>query len=300
MNPRLAFIARGCHRHKTRSDQFLIDLLKQRYEVTIFDRDALKGRALTDAIRTHQPDHVLYYQLSPSPTKHLIPLWRYPSTWVPMWDGFKPPSLFKRSFFKAHGLKIISFCEALHRTVMKEGLPSLRVQFFPEISTFKQSPSQKGPFTLFFWERSDDISLEEIELLIPPSLIKKVIYKCEIDKSLPQTPFPVEKLPGWGSLDTYHQAVGEADFYLAPRFSEGIGMSFLEAMARGVIPIGYDAPTMNEYIQHLENGLLFKGPGCLTNLPSPYGLSDGLRASCDRYQARWQEDQTRLLDFISK
>ena len=45
--------------------------------------------------------------------------------------------------------------------------------------------------------------------------------------------------------------------YIAPRIYEGIGMSFLKAMALGRCVIAVDNPTMNEYIQHGNTGLLF-------------------------------------------
>jgi glycosyltransferase involved in cell wall biosynthesis len=35
-------------------------------------------------------------------------------------------------------------------------------------------------------------------------------------------------------------------------------MTYLEAMASGCAVLSYDGPTMNEYIQHGDNGFLFK------------------------------------------
>ena len=45
--------------------------------------------------------------------------------------------------------------------------------------------------------------------------------------------------------------------YIAPRLYEGIGMSFLEAMAHGRCVIAPDNPTMNEYITDKVTGYLY-------------------------------------------
>ena len=47
------------------------------------------------------------------------------------------------------------------------------------------------------------------------------------------------------------------DLYFAPRISEGIGLSFIEALAYGCVVAAYDAPTMNEYITDEVDGILF-------------------------------------------
>ena len=44
--------------------------------------------------------------------------------------------------------------------------------------------------------------------------------------------------------------------FIAPRLAEGIGMSFLEAMAMGCAVIAQDDATMNEYIVHGKTGIL--------------------------------------------
>ena len=53
--------------------------------------------------------------------------------------------------------------------------------------------------------------------------------------------------------------------YIAPRFQEGIGMSFLEAMAQGKVVIANNESTMNEYIKNGKTGYL-------TNLKFPFRL----------------------------
>ena len=71
--------------------------------------------------------------------------------------------------------------------------------------------------------------------------------------------------------------------YIAPRFQEGIGMSFLEAMAMGRCVIAVNEPTMNEYIKPGKTGFLY-------NLDTVQDLTVGNIRSV----------QKRTLAFISK
>jgi glycosyltransferase involved in cell wall biosynthesis len=58
-------------------------------------------------------------------------------------------------------------------------------------------------------------------------------------------------------------------YYISPRKKEGIGMSFLEAMAMGRCVVAHDHATMNEYIEHGKTGFLFD----LEN-PKPLHMED--------------------------
>ena len=51
--------------------------------------------------------------------------------------------------------------------------------------------------------------------------------------------------------------LNQSNVYFAPRSAEGIGMAFLEAMARGQCVVSPDSPTMSEYIDHNISGLLY-------------------------------------------
>lgn len=59
------------------------------------------------------------------------------------------------------------------------------------------------------------------------------------------------------TADEMRSIMQESAFYIAPRQYEGIGMSFLEAMAMGRCVVAPDYPTMNEYIKDGENGILY-------------------------------------------
>jgi len=47
-----------------------------------------------------------------------------------------------------------------------------------------------------------------------------------------------------------------SNIFLAPRPSEGVGVTFLEAMGRGQAVLAINNPTMTDYIQNYETGVI--------------------------------------------
>jgi glycosyltransferase involved in cell wall biosynthesis len=95
--------------------------------------------------------------------------------------------------------------------------------------------------------------------------------------------------------------IKEKGIYIAPRELEGIGMSFLEAMAIGKAVIAVNNPTMNEYIEHGKNGYLFD----LKN-PKEIDLSNIEQIQKNAYEfmrngrKKWEKDMHKIIDFIKK
>jgi glycosyltransferase involved in cell wall biosynthesis len=103
----------------------------------------------------------------------------------------------------------------------------------------------------------------------------------------------------FSSQSEYQQLLGAFEFYLAPRLAEGIGFSFLEAMARNRIVIAHNSSTMNEYIRHGKTGFLFS----LKRVhPLPKVDLEMVRKRLASYMEagyrHWLEDQSRLQEFL--
>jgi len=90
-----------------------------------------------------------------------------------------------------------------------------------------------------------------------------------------------------------------SNIYFAPRREEGIGQSFLEAMARGQCVVAPDNGTMNEYIIHGLNGLLYSHDHVT---PLDFSCFEELgrnaQKSVESGAARWREQEKRVEDFI--
>ena len=53
----------------------------------------------------------------------------------------------------------------------------------------------------------------------------------------------------------YLEHLSKCNIFIVPRLYEGIGLTFLEAMASGMVVLSSNFPTMNEYIQNNINGI---------------------------------------------
>jgi glycosyltransferase involved in cell wall biosynthesis len=99
----------------------------------------------------------------------------------------------------------------------------------------------------------------------------------------------------------YLKIVSDCPIYFAPRESEGIGLSFIEALSLGLCVVAPDAPTMNEYITNGINGILYD-----PYKPHPISLSDidhiRERALSIAKQAytQWLDAIPNIIDFIKR
>ncbi|RLD78564.1 MAG: hypothetical protein DRJ07_13005, partial [Bacteroidetes bacterium] len=95
--------------------------------------------------------------------------------------------------------------------------------------------------------------------------------------------------------------INECSVFIVPRLYEGIGITFLEAMSLGKCVLSPDFPTMNEYIQHGYNGLLFD-----FNHPEKIDLSKavsiGIQAkqTIQNLRKNWEIKENEILEFIDK
>lgn len=97
----------------------------------------------------------------------------------------------------------------------------------------------------------------------------------------------------------FERIAREANVFFAPRRLEGIGMSFLEAMARGQCVVAPNFPTHSEYITHNVSGLLYD-----PDKPEPldFKCAKQLGAAARRHMeygyVRWQNDLRKMICAI--
>jgi glycosyltransferase involved in cell wall biosynthesis len=139
----------------------------------------------------------------------------------------------------------------------------------------------------YYWNRRGLVSSWFISRFCRELQIDRLLYRPDIDPGVKAS--YAYQLPSWiGSTkveiigwmensDQYAERIASANIVFAPRPSEGVGMVMLEALARGACTIGYNAATMNEYIQSGRNGLLLTW--CAKPSFSTFALRAGVKAS---------------------
>lgn len=294
----ILFIGHEFHK-KTKSTQFLIELLATTYYVeTIFiDPDADNS---FDNISQKEYDVLIIFQImldiakiqKVASFKHysFFPMYDHTKTLnSPLWNEYK-------------NFNIINFSKTFHNTCKEAGLSSYYIQYFPkpiEVSDIGDENS------IFFWQRSEKITTKILEKIVSPEKINKLYLHKNPD---PKNKF-IEPSKKWHQKVIYsswfntkqemQEYLQKAALYIAPRKYEGIGMSFLEAMAAGRCVIAPDYPTMNEYIINGETGYLY-------NLKSPKKISltdirkiqkNTIEYIKDGYK-HWEQEKYKILDYI--
>lgn len=288
---------------------FLRELLKTKYDYyeVAFDGDSQQWVGDSVLFRAHY-DILVLFQVPISIQVLRDALQFDQAVYFPMFDacGEAPISFWEN--FK--DFIIINFSAALHQQLLDIGLTSRYVQYFPKpvkIEDWGQSDSA------FFWQRTN-ITINTVAKMLQSLGVNKVHQHIAPDPHFEQVPlapefadsFTLSESHWFETRDDMLQVMAASSVYVAPRSYEGIGMSFLEAMAMGRCVLAVDHPTMNEYIVHGVTGVLY--PDGSTRFwdnveYTPEKIRDIQRNAC-HYIAKgydkWEKEKYLILDWVEE
>lgn len=231
---------------------------------------------------------------------------------VPMLDAahYRSEAWWQR--FQMH--RFVSFSRTLHETLQRAGLDSAYFQYFPPPA--EERIAFPEPDGAFFWERRpmeqlnagqvhgqcSALGLNKLHIHAAPDRRRDKVSQFARLKQLQSGGITVSISNWFDDRSDLDSCAGAYQFYFAPRLQEGIGTSFLEAMARGQIVIAPDAPTMNEYVGHLSSGILYNqaSPNDLPALSKSdiQRIGNGAFERTRLGHARWIKDLDRLNSII--
>ncbi len=255
---KLLYIGHAYH-NKTKSSQFIQNLFNENYEVTKFDFDPYSDSFdIFKSLNGENFDVVVLWQIMPSigKLKELIDYKKI--VFFPMYDG--APPLTDHRWYEYRDCNIINFSKTLHEKCKEYGLSSYYIQYFPKPKEITNWGDEKS---LFLWQRINKINPNTVDKVIGFENINKFYHHQAPDPGHyvvappPQYLNKVEVSMWFDTKDDMEQHLQKSAIYFAPRHLEGIGMSFLDAMAIGRCVIAPNNPTMNEYIQNGVNGFLY-------------------------------------------
>jgi glycosyltransferase involved in cell wall biosynthesis len=307
MKKRCAYIDHS-FKIKSQSSRFLIDILEKHYDVEQFWDDSWNNgpRVDLEVIAGKTFDIIVFFQQINYEPDELQMLNCEDIIFIPMYDGahFFPDSFFQ----KFQGIKFLNFSKTFHDRLIGLGLSSEYFQYFPNPNNFKVTNLQSTDLSGFFWQRYDLINWGHIMKLIGDFPFKKFHLHLAIDPPGYPVIMPGDEeksrlnitISEWfKTRDEYYEVLKSTDVFFAPRVYEGIGMSFLEAMAMGKCVVAPDTPTMNEYIAHNVNGFLY-------NLDNPQPLvfenleeiRRNARSGVERGYTQWINSSQRLFNYF--
>ena len=302
--PSLLFIDHSYH-EKTSSSIFIQQLLGTQYDVTVFSFDPYKDDIdIYRELKQKTFDVVILWQVLPPRQILNANLQFQNGVFFPMFDG--APRRTDPIWQEYSEFRIINFSRTLHEELLALGLDSRYIQYFPE----PVAETDEGDLhSAFLWQRLNAINVNTVSQLFEKTTLDHIHIHNAPDPTqqfVAPEPYLREKITfsEWfpTKMDMY-RAMDAAAFYIAPRVYEGIGMSFLEAMARGRCVVAADHPTMNEYIEHGKTGFLFQ-PDAITSLEyTEEQIREIQRASRDYIlngYEHWRVEKTKIIDWIQE
>ncbi|PYG57397.1 glycosyltransferase [Rhizobium sp. UGM030330-04] len=264
MKKSIAFIDHPFHR-KTRSSNFFVDILQKDFDVDIYYAET-DSRDLIKSIADKEYELVVCWQTEFCAPYFLMRGIRV--VCIPMYDGVaNVPDIYWIGMKQA---RFVSFSKALHLRLTSLGIESFYFQYY----NVKHVPVPQANFgdglRFFFWQRRPEQGLTYAfaqEIASGIHAREKALSNLDLAMHVhnaPDTEAPDDWEPvGCDSVSYftddalgYKEALVRCNVYICPRFSEGIGLSMIEALARGMLVIAHDEPTANEYIVDGVNGIL--------------------------------------------
>ena len=249
---RIAFIDHAYHQ-VTKSAHFFVDLLRQRFDVSVYYA-GIQSEDLVNDIVLAEFDIIVLWQ-----TEYLAPFFiaaKQRVVCVPMYDGTgHAPDHFWTHMRQA---RIINFCQNMHNRLTGMGLTSLPVQYMKDPANYTPVTDYSSP-RVVFWQRLPErgLTAERVRAIVGPEA--QLHVHNAPDLVAPER-YPAHTANSVSHFDLDRNALADAldagNIFVCPRYSEGIGMALLEAMARGMVIIANDAPTHNEYVTHGAEGWL--------------------------------------------
>lgn len=292
-----------CHEfHKTtKSSDFIQEILKQKFEIKVVYFDPYKNDFnIFNELKGEEFDILVLWQIMPSLDKLQNFIKFKKTAFFPMYDNTKTLNSSLWNEYKE--CNIINFSKTFHEVCKKGGLSSFYIQYFPEPAEITDIGGEND---IFFWQRTSKITTQTLEKLLCPQKIKNLYLHIKTD---PKNKFikpsklwngKITETSWFETKDEMKAYIQKSAIYFAPRKYEGIGMSFLEAMAAGRCVIAPDYPTMNEYITHGVNGYLYN----LKN-PQKIDISDVriIQKNAEEYikngYENWEKEKFNIIKYI--
>jgi hypothetical protein len=295
----VAFLANSFHLTKTKSVDFLISLMREWFgEVAVIPHKEAWAR-----LPGTRWDLLVAFQHLYRP-EELEAFGARTTVLVPMFDDC--PQV--REFWLPYrGFKVLSFSRTLGSRLEGWGLEVCVVQYWQPPTERPAEPPVPG-LRGFFWPRTLGLGWGHIKALLGDSLWQSFHLHLTNPEGAAVLPTDQERLE-YSIVQTdwfedpaeAKRAVARANVYFAPRRYEGIGQAVLEALSLGLCVVAPDLPTMNEYIIHGENGLLYNPdhPHAL-DFTSVDQLGRNARASAERGFEAWERALPGLRSFLEK
>jgi glycosyltransferase involved in cell wall biosynthesis len=289
--------------HKiTHSFDFIRSIIAQEYEVdNLWDNTRETGKHIS--IEQLNEYEILFYFQQFNSFKDIKRI-RGSIIWIPMYDDVTQ----QRAFWlriSTLPIKIICFSKQLYEYVCSLGVSALFVQYYLDPGAYlpvKDFTTHR----VFFWFRGG-VHLESVLRAFGDNKIDSMDLRWAPDPNVKQSEpnealiekYHINIIKGYLSREEYLSIVSRNNIFVAPRLKEGIGLSMLEAFTMGQCIVAHNDSTMNEYIRHGHNGILFDAINTQAiDLSNYETIAQQARKDSVNGWVLWQNDIKKIRDFI--
>lgn len=262
----ILFVGHEYH-SKTKSSQFFVDLLLQSFELEFININPINNSdwKMIEDLHLGQYSAVILWQIDYLAAYFLDR--GCPTIVCPMYDA--SGGLDPLHWLSIKNALIFSFSLELHWKISQTCNNSIYVRYFPpnplQDKIINAKNSSLSGLNIFYWERLPNSSnnFHNVTRLLENLPINKfhihqapdpghtsTIINARTDK------YDVNTSTWFDKKSDLYDLIANSDLFIAPRHSEGIGMSFLEAMHLNCCVVAHDMSTHNEYIKNGVNGIL--------------------------------------------
>lgn len=308
---RIAYVDHSYHQ-KTISTKFLVDILRDYgHEVDCYWDDSWRGGKSVAWDGVCNYDAVVMFMSMPDNGGQTFAGSHPNIVYIPMLDQFglwlKHLTPITPFWTRFEGCKMLNFSYSVHCMSLSAGVISEFFRYYQPIPD--ASAVWDGKLRGFFWiRRETDISWATIRSLIAPGEFEYIHLHLANDPETTLDILPTEqeikdyniRFSKWfDNKEDFVKVQRDANVFFAPRMGEGIGQSFIEAMAYGQCVVVPDQGTMNEYVIHGVNGFTYdsKFPRKL-DYSQAREMGANARRSTIEGRLRWEQSTSQVVDFI--
>ncbi len=267
MKDRCVFICLDFHEKTRSTDFFLTDLLSD-FVVDRFSIETATPDILVEIVERGYKYAVCWQTeyLAPFLLSHGLKV-----ICVPMWDAVVTlPNIYWLGLREA---RFVAFSMPLYHRLTELGLQVRYAQYFPDPWQWPAA-TFGGETRALFWCRRPR---ENLDWRFAARLVGKLAdtlhvhdapdHSADCNGIIKPEDFSITVSRWDQNATAYIAALEQSNLYIAPRHTEGIGMSFLEALGRGMCVIGPETSTFTDYVIDGWNG-------CVVNYHAPRNLGD--------------------------
>lgn len=251
---KIAFIDLAVHR-KTKSTRFIIDDVLSDYQIDEFYLET-NPSAMVSEIASSGYELVICFQ-----TEFVAPIFLMadiPTVIIPMFDAIEhAPSWYWEMM---GGVTAVNFSKAVNHTHKSVGIRARFYQYWNKRFESSKTATFEGELNGFFWQRRPEqgLSWRFASRLLGNAVDTLHVHNSPDHSSMvEERPSPLISNSKFGKDNSlYLEKLEDANIFLCPRYSEGLGHTIIEAMSKGMCVIANNSATHNEYIVDGLNGLL--------------------------------------------